>query len=227
MERSGWAPLYNTDSHCHVKSNIHIDSKKSVGYGWVMVGKISLRQRNRLMTMRLVQETSVQMFEANGYDQTRVEEIADTTGVSASTIYRHFGTKERLVLWDERDSLIDAELGRRLGKQPPVEAFRDAVIVALADREDIDLFLRRLKLIFSEPEIWGAAAQQDQVDRAGLAKGFALTSRRRKARIEDDVMAAVCMAALDVALNRWQKADGKPDLGSVIGEAIASALALG
>lgn len=187
-----------------------------------MVGKVSLRQRNRLMTMKLVQETAVQMFETKGFGQTRVEEIAERTGVSASTIYRHFGTKERLVLWDSQDSVIDAELGRCLGGQAPVEAFREAVTVALADREDLGLFLRRLKLIYAEPDIWGAAAQQDQVDRADLAKGFALASRRRKVRMGDEVMAAVCLAALDVALNSWQKSGGKQNLGDVIGEAISS-----
>ncbi len=192
-----------------------------------MVGTISLRQRNRVAAMRLVQGTAVSMFEADGYDATPVEAIADTSGVSASTIYRHFGTKENLVLWDERDPVVDAELAKRLGRQPVVEAFRDSVSVALADREDIDLFLRRLKLIYAESEIWGAAAQQDQIDRAELAKAFALTDLRRKVRVSDEVTAAICLAALDVALNRWQKSNGKPSLRRVIEEAVAAALSLG
>ena len=192
-----------------------------------MVGTISLRQRNRVAAMRLVQETAVSMFEADGYDATPVEAIAEISGVSASTIYRHFGTKEDLVLWDERDPVVDAELAKRLGRQPVVEAFRDSVSGALADREDIDLFLRRLKLIYAESEIWGAAAQQDQIDRAELAKAFALTDLRRKVRVSDEVTAAICMAALDVALNRWQKANGKPSLRVAIDQAITAALSLG
>ncbi len=177
--------------------------------------------------MRLVQETAVAMFETDGYDTTTVEAIAESSGVSASTIYRHFGTKERLVLWDERDPVVDAQLSKRLGQQPAVEAFRDAASVALADRDDIGLFLRRLQLIYAEPAIWGAAAQQDQIDSAELAKAFALADRRRKVRISDEVMAAVCLAALDVALNDWQKSGGKSSLSAVIEQAIDSALSLG
>ncbi|MEE9413725.1 MAG: helix-turn-helix domain-containing protein [Acidimicrobiales bacterium] len=192
-----------------------------------MVGKLSLRQRNRVLAMRLVQETAVAMFETDGYDTTTVEAIAESSGVSASTIYRHFGTKERLVLWDERDPVVDAQLSKRLGQQPAVEAFRDAASVALADRDDIGLFLRRLQLIYAEPAIWGAAAQQDQIDSAELAKAFALADRRRKVRISDEVMAAVCLAALDVALNDWQKSGGKSSLSAVIEQAIDSALSLG
>ncbi len=177
--------------------------------------------------MRLVQETAVAMFESTGYDTTTVEAIAERTRVSASTIYRHFGTKERLVLWDERDSVVDTELGKRLGRQPAVEAFGDAVSVAMAERTDMELFLRRLKLIYAEPALWGVAAQQDQIDRAELAKAFALTDLRRKAKIGDEVTAAVCLAALDVAFDRWQQSDGKAPLRDVIDEAMSAALSLG
>lgn len=173
--------------------------------------------------MRLVQASAVALFESDGYDSTTVEAIAEDSGVSASTIYRHFGTKERLVLWDERDQVVDAELLKRLSRQPPVEAFRDAVIVALAERDDIETFLRRLKLIYAEPAIWGAAAQEDQTDRFELAKAFALTDLRRKVTIADEVTAAVCLAALDVALDRWQQSDATTSLSDLINEAVSAA----
>ncbi len=185
-----------------------------------MVRRLSLRQQNRLAAMRAVQAASVAMFETDGFDATTVEAVAEATGVSASTIYRHFGTKAALVLWDEQHATIDAELAIRLGTQTPLQAFKEAVVVALTKREDMDLFLRRLRLIYSEASIWRAAALQDQADRAELAAAFAATHDPGRATLADEVAAASCLAALDVALDRWQQTNAQTNLADVIDEAI-------
>ncbi len=177
--------------------------------------------------MRAVQSAAVAMFEIDGFDATTVESVAERSGVSASTIYRQFGTKEKLVLWDERDPVVDAELVERLGRQSALEAFRDAVTVALVDRDDSDLFLRRLRLIYAEPTILGAAAQQEHSDRIELAEAFAATERRKKVTIADEITAAVCLAALDVALDHWQKSNAETDLGELISQTIAGAASPG
>lgn len=187
---------------------------------------MSLRQRNRLHTMRLVQTTGVAMFEADGFEATTVEAVADDCRVSASTIYRHFGTKEHIVLWDERDSIINDELNRRLRTQTPIDAFRDAAIAAFTDRHDAELLLRRLKLTYADPGIWAAAAQQDRIDRAELAEGIAAIARQKTVDMRHDLIAAICLAALDTALDRWQQRDGTDDLADLIAEAFAVATSL-
>lgn len=191
-----------------------------------MAEKPSLRQRNRLAAMRLVQTTAVEMFEAGGFDATTIETIADASGMSPSTIYRHFGTKEALVLWDERDPVVDTELSQRLGRQPTIQAFKDSVTVALAERDDLAMFLRRLHLIYTEPTIWGAAAQQDRHNRAGLAAAFAAARGCERASLTDEVAAATCLAALDIALDQWQETNGEADLAELIEQAITTVLSL-
>ncbi|MCP3854195.1 MAG: helix-turn-helix transcriptional regulator [Actinomycetia bacterium] len=176
--------------------------------------------------MQLVQATAVAMFEIDGFEHTTIDAIAEACGISASTIYRHFGTKERIVLWDERDPIIDDELGRRLMKQAAVDAFRDTAIAALADREDHESFLRRLKLTYAEPAIWAAAAQQDRIDRADLAAGIATIAGHKSVTVADDCAAAVCLAALDVALDRWQQDGAAVPLGDLIIETFAAATGL-
>jgi AcrR family transcriptional regulator len=177
--------------------------------------------------MRQVQATAVEMFERDGFDATTVEEVAEQAGVSPSTVYRHFGTKETLVLWDERDGVVDQELAARLGRQPPVEAFRDSVVVALAERDDLELFGRRLRLNYAQPTIWRAAAELDLVNRVALATAFAAVHGRRRARLTDEVCAAACLAALDVALERWQRPKERATLARLIAEAIDAVAVLG
>jgi len=190
---------------------------------FVMTNKMPLRKRNRLHAMQLVQATAVTMFESKEFEPTTIEAIAEACGISPSTIYRHFDTKENVVLWDERDSIIDEELVHRFGRQTPIDAFRDAAIVALGKRDDHDLFLRRLKLIYAEPAIWAAAAQQDRTDRKQLAAAITSEAGRRKTTLNDESVAAVCLLALDMALDHWQQRDGATSLADLIGESFAAA----
>ena len=188
-----------------------------------MAKALGLRQRNRLTAMRLVQEAAVELFERDGYGTTTIEAIAEASGVSTATIYRHFGNKETIVLWDERDGVITGELEQRLGHQSDLEAFRDAAIVAFDQREDRDLFLRRLKLIYANPPILGVAAQNEARDRVELAAAFAAANGRRSSTVNDEVSAAVALVALDVAFTRWQRTNAKHGLAHTITAAFAAA----
>ena len=181
-----------------------------------MAEVMPLRRRNQLAAMRAVQTTAVRLFEAQGFAATTVDEVADESGVSGSTIYRYFGTKEALVLWEERDEVVESELATRLAAQPPVEAFRDAMAVAFGEREDNELFLRRLRLIYAEPEIWSAAALQDRTDRRALALAFAMAGGRQEPTSQDTLAAALCLTALDVAFEQWQQAPTAVGLGEMI-----------
>jgi len=185
--------------------------------------KMSLRERNRISAMRLVQHTAIDMFENQGFENVTIENLAEASGVSASTIYRHFGTKEFIVLWDERDVAIDEQLAARLALQSPIEAFRDAVVIGLAEREDREAFRRRLKLIYTQRSIWGMAAQQDREHRRELADTFAAVAGRELPTMRDEYTAAACLVALDIALDTWQRDDGRDDLAALIHEATTSA----
>ncbi|MEU4159277.1 helix-turn-helix domain-containing protein [Actinoplanes sp. NPDC026670] len=55
---------------------------------------MSLRQRNRMAVIQAVQDTAMDLFDRRGYHQVTVDDIARAAGVSASTFYRYFGTKE-------------------------------------------------------------------------------------------------------------------------------------
>jgi AcrR family transcriptional regulator len=188
-----------------------------------MMTALSLRQRNRLSTMRDVQEMAMATFEDQGFEGATVEQIAELAGASASTVYRHFGSKENLVLWDERDTIIDDEFVKLLRHFSPELAFRGAVISALADRPDKEMFLRRLKLVYSVSSIWGVAAQEDRVARDELASAIAGTQGRAEALVGDRVIAATCLAAIDVALDSWQRSNGTIDLEQLIVQSFAIA----
>ncbi len=172
--------------------------------------------------MRELQGLALDLFEEHGFDAVTVEEIAAQGGVSPSTLYRYFGTKERIVTWDDADMNVTAELTKRLGKQPPLEAFRDAIIAAFSDDAAIASLRRRVRFIYANPQVHAAAIEQDLTDREELAQGFALVARRKEPSIEDDTLAGVAMAALDAAVGHWQASDDDVELADLIRQAFAA-----
>lgn len=66
-----------------------------------------LRERKKAKTRAAIQHEALRLFREQGYDETKIEQIAAAVEVSESTIYRYFPTKEDLVLWDEFDPLGD------------------------------------------------------------------------------------------------------------------------
>ncbi|WP_341720032.1 helix-turn-helix domain-containing protein [Micromonospora sp. FIMYZ51] len=61
---------------------------------------LNLRQRNRMAAIRAVQDTAMNLFDAQGYHNVTIEDICREAGVSPSTFYRYFVTKEGLFTVD-------------------------------------------------------------------------------------------------------------------------------
>lgn len=59
-----------------------------------------LRERKRLTMMRRVQAVALDLFDEHGYGGVTIEQIADRAETSPSSIHRHFGTKEGILLWN-------------------------------------------------------------------------------------------------------------------------------
>lgn len=180
---------------------------------------MSLRARNRLAAMRRIQECALRLFEQSGFEAISIEEIASVAEVSPSTVYRYFGTKEGIVVWEREDQSIEAEFLARLKQLPPAAAFRDALIATLGASNDASFLLRRVRFIYATPQVHAAAIERDFSDRDELAIGFAKLRRSRKPQLQDQVLAAICMAALDAALQAWQQANGKKKLAALLKEA--------
>lgn len=134
------------------------------------------------------------------------------------SVYRWFGTKEGLVIWDEFDPPILEAIGRRLAGQPPLEAVRDAFVELLDDVYDRerDMALARAQLIYREPAVLAAADQNLRLLRSALTDMFGHASDLEPLRAE--ATAAIATALLEVAIEAWQRVDGTRPLGELIAE---------
>lgn len=92
---------------------------------------MGLRELKAERTRREILDAALALYEANGYDATTMEQIAEAAFVSPSTLYRYFPTKERTLLG--HPVLGRAGLGSMLLERPADESLPDALGHALHD----------------------------------------------------------------------------------------------
>jgi AcrR family transcriptional regulator len=165
--------------------------------------------------MRLAQRRAVELFTERGFGAVTVQDVADASNVAVVSLYRWFGTKERLVLWDDYDPAIFAAIGERLLAQPPLEAVRDALVVELDRLYDAEheLVLARTKLIYREPALLAATLDDMQAMQTALADLFLEAG---ESALEREVLAVTCVGVLVTAIDYWQREDGATRLATHI-----------
>jgi AcrR family transcriptional regulator len=172
--------------------------------------------------MRRVQAVALDLFEARGFGGVTIEEIAAASEVSAPTVYRHFRTKERIVLWDEYDALIFAAVTPRTRDQTLLDTLAFALSRAIESvyAADADRILRRARLIGTEPALREANGSALATMRDGVTRSL-LRSRACRDELEAEVVAGAVVVALEAATGRWAQANGRKPLGGFVRRALS------
>ena len=93
-----------------------------------------LRERKKEMLRSSILENAGRLFEARGYDNVTVAEIADASNISVKTLFTYFRSKDELVFQDS--AFLDAVLAAlaQRGEQTPARAIA-AMLVGFAQRD--------------------------------------------------------------------------------------------
>lgn len=98
--------------------------------------RVSLRDRTKRLVRAEITASAMDLLRVQGYDETTVEEIAEAAGISRTTFFRYFGSKEDIVFGhiEELNQQILAALAARPADEPVWQSLRraaDILIVAL------------------------------------------------------------------------------------------------
>ena len=183
-----------------------------------------LRKRKRLASTRRIQGVALDLFDAEGFSAVTIERIAAAADVSPSSVYRYFGTKEQIVLWDEYDPIWFAEVANRLRDSPPVDAARTAVRALLTGPllRDDDLIRRRIRYTMTEPSIEAASALQ--FHQTAEAFGTALSQGLGRAHGDLDVQlfSHAIVGAIVGAIHHWYESDFTTPLPDIVDRVFTS-----
>ncbi|MGP3985006.1 TetR/AcrR family transcriptional regulator [Streptomyces sp. KR80] len=180
--------------------------------------RLGLRERKKIKTRQAIRRAAYRLFEEQGYDATPVERIAEAAEVSPSTVFRYFPSKEDIVLTDEYDALLEAELRRRPAGEPPLESIRQVVLetrrhVLDQDREEIGL---RAGLALGVPAIRARMAESNAATAHMLCRVLAERTGRPADDLELRVFAASVLASLQETVLHWAARGQVEDLAELI-----------
>ncbi|AKT52827.1 TetR/AcrR family transcriptional regulator [Arsenicicoccus sp. oral taxon 190] len=170
------------------------------------------RERIRAVALELVLD--------RGFDQVTVQEIATAAGVSHMTFFRHFPTKEDVVLSDGEDRAMAEAVARQPVQLAPLERARRGILQAweaLATEEPAVAAVRRqLQIVAGHPGLRARSWESNRATHQGIVA--ALVDGGAPPEVAE-ACAGACLGALTAALlARGPRGD---DLGMVVVEALA------
>jgi AcrR family transcriptional regulator len=188
-----------------------------------------LRTRKRIRTKQMIQREALRLFADQGYEQTTVDDIAHAATMSARTFFRYFPTKEDVVLWDEYDELPVQDLLQGRGDGDLLAHVIRRIREMLADLHDRDreLLLTRIRLSFTVPEVRARFLNQQMSLIGPYFAQFAALVGAPPDDLELPVTLAALYGATMVAVERWQRNDGRDDLLRLFDDAMGALAAAG
>jgi AcrR family transcriptional regulator len=181
----------------------------------------TLRELKQAAAMGRIQDAAYELLASAGYEATKVTDIAAAAEVSPSSVYRYFGTKEGVFLWDPLEGPFMDLLEARLGEYPPMEAVERAFLELVADLEpDKEALLReRTQLLVSTPQLREAMRAM----MSGFGDDLGGVLRRAGATdVEASVVAAATAAVLMAGVEVWSRPGSTAMLADVTNEAFRS-----
>lgn len=169
------------------------------------------------------QAVALDLFDANGYAAVTVEQIAEASEVSPSSVYRYFGTKEQIVLWDEFDALQVDVLAEALSDAVPLGGVRRTLEHAIGalSAEDERVLIRRLELIMRTPALEQVSIGQTYLLSEAIGDALAARLGRAAADLEVQVFAHALVGGMIGMLHHWQGSGFVEPLSKVLERAFA------
>lgn len=179
----------------------------------------------------MVQAHAVRLFTDHGYDAVTVADVAEAAGVSAMTVYRHFPTKEDLVLIDQPARLIAEHVAASSATQPLVRRIGTALIDAAAASTSGDgdeqaanerFLLDCLRLMVSTPALRARHLDSQYALQQAVVDALGDDAAGPDAAFRAQAATSACLAAMHTALTRWVEDDGQTRLPDLIARALTA-----
>ena len=187
--------------------------------------KPQLSLRKKVQAMRRAQSCAIEMFEERGFATVSMVEVAEQSEVSVASLFRYFGAKEQLVLWDEHDDRIIAAVAAELERGlHGVAAVAAGVAAALggAFAAQASLERRKMSLIFKEPALLAAFRANTKLWADAFGPMFARAEGTAAATLGHRAAAAAAAVLVEICLEEWFGREGRQDLATLIAEAFAA-----
>lgn len=189
------------------------------------------RERKKQRTRQALIEAAVELFEAKGFQDTTVAEIAEAADVSTRTFFLHFPTKEDVLLANAEwrlDLGVQAIAERKAGESV-ADVLRRAAQEMITDAWQTDLpdglAALRARLIATVPALQAGLAQRLLAGQAVLIDAVHQSFSDQLPAIDAAALVGGVLGAINAAaLVSLQRGDGPDDVRAAMSRAVELAL---
>lgn len=171
-----------------------------------------------------LQVVALRLFRERGYESVSVKQIAAAAGVSHMTFFRHFATKEAVVVAD----LFDPAMAHAVAAQEPslspleraVGGLLEVMTTAEARQElGSDEFRDRIRLVADTPSLRGAVWSSSAATEAALCEALSSSGSPQNAA---RAAAGATMGAATAILLEWASSPSPGDAAETLSAGLAS-----
>ncbi len=174
-----------------------------------------IREQTRAVVRSLLARTALDLFIAEGYDETTLDDVAASAGVSRRTLFNYFRSKEDLALGGviEQGEVI----ARALAERPADEEIWTSLRAAFGVLEELQLFteahLEALALVFRHDALRAGHAEKrarwHELLTPLIAERLPASERRDFAA---GAIAGAAISCLHGAMEEWVRLEGRADV---------------
>ena len=192
---------------------------------------MSLRADKKENTRRALRAAAFRLFRSQGFDDTTVDEIAAEAGVSRTTFFRYFPTKEAVLFGRGREigEIFRRWIAERPSEENPLQAFEGALL-ALARETSSDEQMARdsieLRAVLDRnPALRNRAAEHTQ-EQIGLIAEALAEREGRSVDTDHRLAAGIGLLVSEEARDQWHATGATADVEPILKDLFARIRAL-
>lgn len=191
---------------------------------------MSLRDNKKARTRATLREAALRLFREKGFDRTTVDEIAAAAGVSRTTFFRYYPTKEAVVFDRGREvgEVFRRWIAERPRKENPFEAFEGALLALARESQSSGLAKESLELeeLFERnPALRKSRAEHRQEQIALVAQALA-DRDGGPVEAEHRLAADIGLVVSDLVREQWHASRAEADVEALLRDLFATVRAL-
>jgi len=184
-----------------------------------------LRERKRRETLRRIAEQGLKLFLTNGYEATTLDAIAEAAGISRRTFFYYFKSKEEILLaWQDGGftETLRAAVLEQSTKQSPLSAVKNALLGLTISFQADYKQARAMEGLMCANESLRIRHQAKYVEKEqavfdALCQMWPQPKRQPALRI----VAMMSIGAFRLAIDNWNRDQGKRPIATYLKEAFA------
>ena len=184
-----------------------------------------LRERKRRETLHRIAEQGLKLFLTHGYEATTLDAIAEAAGISRRTFFYYFKSKEEILLaWQDGGftETLRAAVLEQSTKQSPLSAVKNALLGLTISFQADYKQARAMEGLMCANESLRIRHQAKYVEKEqavfdALCQMWPQPKRQPALRI----VAMMSIGALRLAIDNWNRDQGKRPMSIYIKEAFA------